>query len=76
MIKALSDILQTAENWPTEAQEELAQIAREIDAAVKGERYFASEEELRAIDDGRRSGIASDAEVVALWKRLSGDDTS
>lgn len=69
MIKALKDILQAAETWPVEAQQELAQIAREIDAAVKGERYVVSEDELRAIDEGRRSGIASDAEVAVLWKR-------
>jgi ABC-type nitrate/sulfonate/bicarbonate transport system substrate-binding protein len=69
MIKALKEVLQTAETWPAQAQDELAQIAREIDAALKGERYHASEDELRAIDEGRRSPIASDAEVAAFWKR-------
>lgn len=70
MTKALKDVLQTAENWPVEAQQELAQIAREIDAALKGERYRATEEELRAIDEARaavaRGEVVSEEEARAV----------
>jgi hypothetical protein len=34
--------------------------------------YFATLAELKAIDDGRRSGIASDEEVAAAFALLSG----
>jgi hypothetical protein len=76
MTKALKDILQIAETWPVEAQKELAHIAREIDAAVKGERYFASEEELRAIDDARaavqRGEVVSEDKARAVLAKYRG----
>jgi hypothetical protein len=66
VVKALKGVLQTAESWPAEAQQQLAQIAREIDAAVKRERYVASEEELRLIDEARdavrRGDVVSEQE--------------
>jgi hypothetical protein len=34
--------------------------------------YFATLAELKAIDEGRRSGIASDEEVAAAFALLSG----
>jgi len=37
--KALKDVLQRVEAWPEEAQEELAAIAREIDAQLAGGVY-------------------------------------
>lgn len=62
MTRVLKNVLQTAEIWPAEAQEQLAQIACEIDAAVKGERYVATAEELRLIDEAR--GAVARGEVV------------
>ncbi len=53
--KALKDVLKRVENWPKEAQEELAEIALEIDAALQGSAYHATPEEL-AGSTGRRSG--------------------
>jgi hypothetical protein len=66
--KALKEVLQRVETWPEAAQEELAQIAREIDAQLAGGVYHATAEELAALDDAERSGIASEEEVEAAFK--------
>jgi hypothetical protein len=66
--KALQEVLQRVETWPEEAQEDLAQIAREIDAQLAGRSYHASPEELATLDEAERSGIASEEEVEAAFK--------
>ena len=66
--KALQDVLQRAEAWPEEAQKDLAEIAREIDAQLAGREYHASAEELEALDEAERSGVASEDEVEAAFK--------
>jgi hypothetical protein len=43
-------------------------LAREIEARRTGV-YVLSEDEERAIDEALRSGVASDEEVAAFWKR-------
>ena len=65
--KALKDVLQRVEAWPEEAQEQLAEIAREIDAQLAGGVYHATPQELEALDEAERSGIASEAEVEAAF---------
>jgi len=62
--KALKDVLQRVETWPEEAQEELAAIAREMDAQLAGGVYHATAEELEALDEAERSGVASEAEAA------------
>jgi len=62
--KALKDVLQRVEAWPEEAQEELAAIAREMDAQLAGGVYHATAEELEALDEAERSGVASEAEAA------------
>jgi hypothetical protein len=47
--KALKEAIQRAETWPDEAQEQLAEIAFEIDAELKGGVYHATPEELARI---------------------------
>lgn len=73
MTKVLKDMLQAAETWSVEAQQELAQIAREIDAALRGDRYHATDEELRAIDEGRaaiqRGEVISEDKARAVLAR-------
>ena len=68
--KALKEALRRAETWPEVAQEELAEIALEIDASLKAGTYQATPEELEGIDRGleaaRRGRFASDAEVEAI----------
>jgi hypothetical protein len=66
--KALQEVLQRVETWPEEAQEDLAEIAREIDAQLAGRAYHATPEELAALDEADRSGLASEEEVEAAFK--------
>ena len=68
--KALKEAMQRAESWPEEAQEELAAIAFEMDAGLKGGPYRATPEELAGIDRGLRAAhegrFATDEEVEAV----------
>lgn len=62
------DILKKVSEWPVEDQEELAELAREIEARRSGV-YELSDSERAAILDARRSAFASDEQVTAFWKR-------
>jgi hypothetical protein len=68
MTNASKDILQKVAGWPTEDQEELAELAREIEARRSGV-YELSEAERKAIADARRGAFASDVQAAAFWKR-------
>jgi hypothetical protein len=68
MNAAVRDILRKVESWPEEDQEELAELAREIEARRSGV-YVLSEEERAEIVQARGSAFASDEEVAAFWKR-------
>ncbi len=63
----LKNLLQRAELWPKEDQEELTRLARDIEARRSGV-YKATPEELRAIDEAEQSGVASDEEVEAAFR--------
>jgi ADP-ribosylglycohydrolase len=67
MTKKLKEVLERAQSWPLEAQEELARMAHEIEEELKGE-YHATSDELRAIDEAQRSGLATDEEVEAAFR--------
>ena len=60
--------MEWVEVWPEEAQEELAAIAREMDAQLTGRGYRATVEELEALDEAERSGVASEAEIEAAFR--------
>lgn len=68
--KALKDVMERVESWPKEAQEELAEIAREMETGLQGGVYHASAEELAGIDRGlkaaREGRFASDQDVEAV----------
>jgi predicted transcriptional regulator len=68
----LKKILARAEAWSEKEQDELAQVALEIEARRHGV-YHATEEELKAIDEGlaavERGDIATDAEVEAVFAK-------
>ncbi|MDO8575978.1 MAG: hypothetical protein Q7R90_01545 [bacterium] len=66
--KALKDMLERVKAWPEDAQEQLAEIAREIDLQLVGGVYHATAEELKALDEAERSGIASESEVEAAFR--------
>ena len=68
MNAAVKTMLERVAAWPEEDQEELAALAREIEARRTGV-YPLSDGEKAAIDAARRSGLASEDGVAAFWKR-------
>jgi len=68
MSPAVKTILERVASWPPEDQEELSELAREIEARRTGV-YRLTEDERAAIDTARRGPFASDQEVEAFWKR-------
>jgi hypothetical protein len=62
------DLLQKVAGWPVEDQEELAELAREIEAR-RSSVYELSDAEHTAIADARRGAFASDEQATAFWKR-------
>ena len=68
MTQGTKEILRRVEHWPQEDQDELAEVAREIEARRTGV-YALSDDERAALDRALRSDIASDEEVAAFWKR-------
>jgi len=73
MVMALKALIERAQTWPEEAQEELAQVAREIEAGIAGGTYRASPAELAGIDRGLRDAeagkFASEDEVEAVFSK-------
>jgi predicted transcriptional regulator len=71
--KALKEMLERVESWPPEAQEELAEIAREMEASMQGGLYHASPEELAGIDRGlkaaREGRFATEKDIEALFAK-------
>jgi predicted transcriptional regulator len=72
-VKVLKEAMQRVESWTAEAQEELSEIALEIDARLKGSKYRATPEELEGIDRGlkaaREGRFATEAEVEAVFTK-------
>jgi hypothetical protein len=68
MSPAVKTILERVATWPEQDQEELADVAREIEARRTGV-YVLDEDEKAAIDKARRSPIVPDDEVSSFWKR-------
>jgi len=63
MANKINEVLERVKDWPESAQAELAEIALEMEATLRGGSYSATTEELRAIDEAEGSGVASDAAV-------------
>jgi hypothetical protein len=63
----IKSVLEGVQSWPIEDQEELIEIAREIEARRTGV-YRATPEELQAIDEADRSGVATEKEVEAAFR--------
>jgi hypothetical protein len=64
MSPATKRLLEQVESRPEEDQEELAEYARAIEACRRGV-YRATPEELRALDEAERGGVATEEEVDA-----------
>ena len=73
MNQMTKDILKRVENWPENDQNELAELAREIEARRTGV-YEPSEEEEAAIREGLaqldRGEWVSEEDMKAFWKRV------
>lgn len=69
----LKNLLERAETWPEEDQEELAQLARDIEARRSGV-YHATAEELDAIDEAlgqvARGEVASKEGIEAAFAKF------
>jgi predicted transcriptional regulator len=72
MNSEIKKVLKRVASWPQEDQEELAQIALEIEARRRGV-YHATPEELAAIDEAlaaiEHGDIASADEVEAVFAK-------
>ncbi len=64
----VKEILQHVASWPEEDQQELAEVAREIEARRTGV-YVLSDEERAAIAEALETEIVPDEQVAAFWKR-------
>jgi hypothetical protein len=60
-------VLNRVSTWPEERQAELAEVALEIEAGMKGGRYQATSDELEAIDEGLQGEAASEEDVEAAF---------
>jgi predicted transcriptional regulator len=71
--KLLIDTIKRAGSWPSEAQEELARYAEEIEASLKGGVYHATDGELAGIDrglaDARAGRFASEQDIAAVFAK-------
>lgn len=68
MSPTTKEMLRHVESWPAEDQDELAEVAREIEARRKGV-YDLSDDERAAIKDAEKGAFASEQNVMAFWKR-------
>jgi predicted transcriptional regulator len=64
-------LLEQVQSWPEEDQEELAEIAREIESRRSGV-YRLSDDERASVragmDDARRGDFASEEEIEAFYR--------
>ncbi len=70
--KQINAVLENVRSWPQQDQEELVEIAREIEARRTGI-YVMNDEERAAVREGldqaRRGEFVPDDEMDALWKK-------
>lgn len=73
---ALAKVLERVDNWPPDAQDELAEIALDIEAGLSREDYEPTPEEIAGVDRGLRAAekgrFASDEEVERTLAKLRG----
>jgi hypothetical protein len=59
--------LERVPTWPEDRQQDLAEVALEIEAELAGAGYEATPDELVAIDEGLAGEAASEEEVEAAF---------
>jgi len=74
--KSLTQVLERIEAWPAHAQDELAEIARDIDEGLSKGDYEPTPAELAGIDRGLRDAaerrFATNEQVDAAFTKLRG----
>jgi hypothetical protein len=60
-------VLARAPTWPEDRQQELAELALEIEAELAGASYEATPNELAAINEGLAGEAASEEEIKAAF---------
>ena len=74
--KQLSDVLERVKTWPPHAQDELAEIARDIEDSLSKGDYKPTEAELAGVGRGLRAAaegrFATEEEVEAALAKLRG----
>ncbi len=69
----IKSVLESVQSWPIEDQEELVELARQIEARRTG-LYVMDDEERAAVREGleqaRRGEFVSDDEMDAFWKKI------
>ena len=72
--KDLKTLLERARSWPEEAQDELVDVANQIESELQNREYLATQEELRIIDAAMnsidRGEFATDAEVETVFAKF------
>lgn len=72
--KQLAEVLERVERWPAHAQDELAEIARDIEEKLSNGEYELSEAELAGIDRGLQASaegrFATQEQVDAALAKL------
>jgi predicted transcriptional regulator len=69
----ISAVLESVRSWPVEDQEELIELAREIQARRTGV-YVMTDDERAAVREGleqaRRGEFVPDEEMDTFWKKI------
>jgi len=72
--KDLKSLLERVQSWPEEAQDELVDVANQIESELQNREYLATQEELRIIDAAMssidRGEFATDAEVETMFAKF------
>jgi len=72
--KDLKSLLERVQAWPEEAQDELVDVANQIENELQNREYLATQEELRIIDAAMtsidRAEFATDAEIETVFEKF------
>jgi hypothetical protein len=72
--KDIKTLLERVRSWPEEAQDELVNVANQIESELNNREYLATHEELRIIDAALasidRGEIATDAEIETVFGKF------
>ena len=63
----VKEVLERVPTWPEDRQQELAELALEIEAELAGAGYHATPDELAAIDEGLAGESASEEEIKTAF---------